>query len=54
MRLMAVFSPSIRLTVNFGIVAVIWFGGLRVNAGDMYVGQIIAFINYMTQIFLSQ
>lgn len=53
MRLMAVFSPSITLTVNLGIVAVIWFGGLRVNAGKMQVGQIIAFINYMTQILFS-
>lgn len=53
MRLMSVFSPSITLTVNFGIVAVIWFGGLRVNAGKMHVGQIIAFINYMTQILFA-
>jgi ATP-binding cassette, subfamily B, multidrug efflux pump len=53
MRLMAVFSPSITLTVNFGIVAVIWFGGIRVNTGNMYVGQVIAFINYMTQILFS-
>lgn len=53
MRLMAVFSPSITLTVNFGIVAVIWFGGIGVNNGSMHVGQIIAFINYMTQILFS-
>ncbi|WML37180.1 ABC transporter ATP-binding protein [Clostridium sp. OS1-26] len=53
MRLMSVFSPSIALTVNLGIVAVIWFGGLRVNNGNIHVGQIIAFINYMTQILFS-
>ena len=53
MRLMAVFSPSITLTVNFGIVAVIWLGGYGVNSGNMHVGQIIAFINYMTQILFS-
>ncbi|WPC39638.1 ABC transporter ATP-binding protein [Clostridium sp. JS66] len=53
MRLMSVFSPSIRLTVNLGIVAVIWIGGFRVNNGNMYVGQVIAFINYMTQILFS-
>ena len=53
MRVMAVFSPSITLTVNFGIVAVIWLGGYGVNNGNMHVGQIIAFINYMTQILFS-
>lgn len=53
MRIMAVFSPFINLTVNISIVAVLWFGGFRVNTGTMQVGQIIAFINYMTQILFS-
>jgi ATP-binding cassette subfamily B protein len=53
MRAMAVFNPLIMLTMNFGIVAVIWLGGLRVDNGQMQVGQIIAFINYMTQILFS-
>lgn len=53
MRVMAVFSPGIGLAVNFGIAAVIWIGGIRVNNGNMQVGQIIAFINYMTQILTS-
>jgi ATP-binding cassette subfamily B protein len=53
MRVMAVFTPFIMLTVNISIVAVLWFGGARVNAGSMHVGQIIAFINYMTQILFS-
>lgn len=53
MRLMSVFSPSITLTVNFGIVAVIWLGGFSVSRGTMHVGQIIAFTNYMTQILFS-
>ncbi|UUZ80174.1 ABC transporter ATP-binding protein/permease [Paenibacillus sp. P26] len=53
MRSMAVFSPAIMLTVNFGIVAVIWLGGLGVDSGRMQVGHIIAFINYMTQILFS-
>lgn len=52
-RVMAVFSPAIMLTVNFGIVAVIWLGGIRVDHGQMQVGHIIAFINYMTQILFS-
>jgi len=53
MRVMAIFSPSITLTVNFGIVAILWLGGLGVNKGSIHVGQIIAFINYMTQILFS-
>lgn len=53
MRVMAVFTPFIHLTVNIGIVAVLWFGGYRANNGTMHVGQIMAFINYMTQILFS-
>ncbi|SEO79984.1 ABC transporter ATP-binding protein [Paenibacillus sp. OV219] len=53
MRMLSIFSPGIMLTVNFGIAAVIWIGGLRVDAGHMQVGHIIAFINYMTQILFS-
>lgn len=53
MRIMSIFTPGITLTVNLGIVAVLWFGGIRVNNGQMQVGQVIAFINYMTQILSS-
>lgn len=53
MRVMAVFSPGISLTVNIGIVFVLWFGGYKINSGNMHVGQIIAFTNYMTQILFS-
>jgi ATP-binding cassette, subfamily B, multidrug efflux pump len=50
---MAVFSPFINMTVNISIVAVLWFGGYRVDNGSMQLGQIIAFISYMTQILFS-
>ena len=53
MRVMSVFGPGISLVVNFGIIAVLWLGGLRVDGGQMQVGSIIAFINYMTQILFS-
>ncbi|MBU8914898.1 ABC transporter ATP-binding protein/permease [Bacillus sp. FJAT-29953] len=52
-RLMAVFSPAIMLTVNIGIVVVLWMGGFGVESGKIQVGHIIAFINYMTQILFS-
>ncbi|HBE77454.1 MAG TPA: ABC transporter [Firmicutes bacterium] len=53
MRVMAIFTPTITLTVNIGIVGVLWLGGIRVNNGRMHVGQVIAFVNYMTQILAS-
>jgi ATP-binding cassette, subfamily B, multidrug efflux pump len=53
MRVMAVFNPGITLTVNLAIVVLMWLGGSRVNSGQVRVGQIIAFINYMTQILFS-
>ncbi|TCP53421.1 ATP-binding cassette subfamily B protein [Tumebacillus sp. BK434] len=52
-RVIAVFSPAIMLTLNIGIVAVLWIGGVRVDQGNMQVGHIIAFTNYMTQILFS-
>ncbi len=53
MRVMAVFSPGITLSINLGIVAVLWFGGYQVSHGQLHVGQVIAFVNYMTQILFA-
>lgn len=53
MRMMGTFNPGIILTLNLGIVFVLWLGGLGVNSGRIQVGHIIAFINYMTQILFS-
>jgi ATP-binding cassette subfamily B multidrug efflux pump len=53
MRVMSIFSPGISLSVNIGIVAVLWLGGSYVNTGHVLVGQVIAFVNYMTQILMS-
>jgi ATP-binding cassette subfamily B multidrug efflux pump len=56
MRAMAVFNPAIMLTVNLGVVAIIWIGGMWINNGQMQhtqVGEIVAFINYMTQILFA-
>ncbi|MBN2548545.1 MAG: ABC transporter ATP-binding protein [Anaerolineales bacterium] len=47
-RLVAVMPAFMMLTLNSGIIAVLWFGGLRVTGGEMQVGQIIAFINYLS------
>jgi len=53
LRAMALFGPAITLTINFGIVAVLWIGGYRVASSNLQVGKIIAFINYMTQILFA-
>lgn len=52
-RVGALFNPVVRLIVNIGMVLILWIGGLRVNIGDMEVGKIMAFINYMTQLLFS-
>lgn len=46
----ALMAPLTSTIINFAIIAVIWFGGLQVNVGDLTQGQIIAFINYLTQL----
>ena len=50
MQFMASMSPSLTLMVNFGIVTVIWYGGLQAIHGEVTVGQLVAFINYLQTI----
>ncbi|MDT3698424.1 MAG: ABC transporter ATP-binding protein [Thermincola sp.] len=52
-RVVGLVMPVMVLVLNISIVAVIWFGGIRVNNGIMQVGQVLAFINYMSQILFS-
>lgn len=52
-RVVGLNVPVMILVLNLSILAVIWFGGIKVNGGSMLVGQIMAFINYMTQILFS-
>lgn len=46
-RLLAVLSPTLRLLINLGVVAVVWFGGVQVVEGSLDVGQIVALSNYV-------
>lgn len=46
-RTIAITPSFMMLSMNLGIAAVLWFGGLQVNRGAMHVGQIIAFVNYL-------
>jgi ATP-binding cassette subfamily B multidrug efflux pump len=46
-RLIAVVMPLMMLILNLGVVGVIWLGGIQVVQGDLQVGQVIAFVNYL-------
>jgi ATP-binding cassette subfamily B multidrug efflux pump len=47
LQFMSSMSPTLTIFVNIGIVIVIWAGGLQVIAGDLSLGQIVAFTNYL-------
>lgn len=49
----ALMMPLTGTIINFAIIAVIWFGGLQVNSGILTQGQIIAFVNYLTQLSMA-
>ena len=53
LRALALFGPAVSLTVNLGIVAVLWVGGIRVASASLQVGKTIAFVNYMSQILFA-
>lgn len=52
-KISAVLNPVAFMIMNLGIVAVMWFGGLRIDGGRLSQGELTAFINYMTQILLA-
>ena len=51
--LFAVLFPFVMLVMNLGSVSVMWFGGLRIDAGQMQVGSLTAFLQYLMQILMS-
>lgn len=52
-RWQAVMLPVTTLVINISSVALIWFGGHRIDAGQMQVGSLIAFLAYFMQILMS-
>lgn len=52
-RWMATMFPLVMLVVNVASVAVLWFGGHRVDDGNMEVGSLTAFLSYLMQIMMS-
>lgn len=52
-RLIALMFPIVMLVLNVSSVAVIWFGGLRVDSGEMQVGALVAYLGYLLQILMA-
>lgn len=52
-KISSVLNPVTFMVMNLGIVAIIYFGGIRVDGGSITQGELTAFINYMTQILLA-
>lgn len=46
-------SPFIAMLLNMGVCAILWFGGEKVSVGKMQVGEIVAFVNYISMILFS-
>jgi ATP-binding cassette subfamily B protein len=52
-RIMALMFPAVMLVINASSVAVLWFGGLRIDSGAMQVGALTAFLSYLMQILMA-
>jgi ATP-binding cassette subfamily B protein len=52
-RLMALIFPIVMLVLNASSVAVLWFGASRVDAGQIQIGALTAFLSYLMQILMS-
>ena len=52
-RLLALMFPTVMLVLNVSSVAVLWFGAHRIDAGQMQVGSLTAFLSYLLQILMS-
>jgi ATP-binding cassette subfamily B protein len=52
-RLMSLMFPIVMLVINVSSVAVLWFGGHRIDSGDMQIGALTAFLQYLMQILMS-
>jgi ATP-binding cassette, subfamily B, multidrug efflux pump len=52
-RTVVVVLPIMMLTINVGLVAALWFGGVQVERGGLEVGQLIAFTNYLMQTLMA-
>lgn len=52
-QIMATMMPAVMLLMNLATVAIVWFGAKQIDAGTLQVGNLMAFIQYVTQIMFS-
>lgn len=52
-KLSSVLNPVTFLVMNLGVCAILWVGGIQVSVGELTQGQVMAFVNYMTQTLTS-
>ena len=52
-RLMAFMFPTVIIVLNFSSIAVLWLGAYRVDSGDMEIGTVMAFLQYLMQILMA-
>ena len=52
-KLSSILNPVTFLMMNLGVCAILWVGGIQVNVGELTQGQVMAFVNYMTQTLTS-
>ncbi|WP_107690021.1 ABC transporter ATP-binding protein [Coprothermobacter proteolyticus] len=52
-RLMAFGIPSLMAIMNLAMVAIVWFGSIRIDSGAMPIGNLTAFLTYVMQIMIS-
>lgn len=52
-KIMAILMPLMMLIMNFTTIAIIWFGGIKIDQGNMQIGSLMAFIQYAMQILFS-
>lgn len=52
-KISALLNPATAVILNIAIIGIVWYGGQRVQIGDLSQGEIIAFVNYINQILLA-
>ena len=52
-KLSSILNPVTFLVMSLGVCAILWVGGIQVNVGELTQGQVMAFVNYMTQTLTS-
>jgi len=52
-RLMAFMFPTVIIVLNFSSIAVLWLGAYRVDSGEMQIGTVMAFLQYLMQILMA-